>query len=183
MKQALRILSIAMIGGVTACATPSAPAPQVETQAEVNIAPTPAPVSGPQSLPPQTLSVNECGLFLWSKTDSASFVFFSKAGTREALFLRNGKQVLLREASNAGDIFGQFYTGATYQADGEPKPISLNYTPGEDIPNGARVPSGVITYFDQRDWKVTLPVLGVRYCQPLTGTDERSPVLPSDLQR
>jgi hypothetical protein len=116
-------------------------------------------------LPAQKLAPNECGLFLWSKTDISRFVFFARAGSKEALFLLDDTPTLLQSVSESGDIFGQFFTDVTYRTD-TGRSLSLSYEAGETLTDGARISNGIMEYNDAEGWRVVLPLLGVRVCQP-----------------
>lgn len=116
-------------------------------------------------LPAQKLAPNECGLFLWSKTDISRFVFFARAGSKEALFLLDDTPTALQSISESGEIFGQFFTDVTYKTE-TGRSLSLSYQAGETLTDGARISNGIMEYNDAEGWRVVLPVLGVRVCQP-----------------
>lgn len=136
--------------------------------------PQPAPVEAadPSSLrfltglPPQNLAPNECGLFLWSKTDISKFVFFKKAGEQQALFYLDTAPARLEQTSFGGTIFGQFYTQLSYRTD-TGQDIELSYQPGVELEDGARIASGTIQYTDKEGWRTVLPILGARVCKPV----------------
>lgn len=155
--------------GVNACQTRPAPSP---AENEVT-APPSAEVNG---LPAQTLALNECGLFVWSKTATPNFVFFAKAGEAKALYYLDDVAQELDIASSEGDIFGQFFTDLTYKTSNG-REIKLQYEPGEDIQYGARISAGKIRYRNAENWLITQPVVGVRYCQPEIDTNT-APALP-----
>lgn len=117
-------------------------------------------------LPAQSLAPNECGLFLWSKTDISKFVFFKRAGEDVALFWMDESVTKLQEISFAGRIFGQFYTEYDFQSEAGQN-VSVSYIPGVDLQDGARIASGSIQYMDPKGWRTILPVLGARVCQPV----------------
>lgn len=145
--------------GIAACATPVVETPdadRVQPSAIESL-----PVSG---LGPQTLEAGECGLFLWSKTDIDTFIFFSRANTGEALFARDETPITLEQTAAGGDIFGQFQTRLGYSGDGDQYALSL--TPGEPLNGGQRIEAGLFTITDREGWQTKLPVLGVRACQP-----------------
>jgi hypothetical protein len=146
---------------LAACAS-SVSAPPADTEPSIG-------VDGTQTqrgLPPQTLAPNECGLFLWSKTDTSKFVFFTKAGGGDALFLLNDAPVTLETIAQGGDVFGQFYTELKYKTESGLE-VSLSYEPGEILTDGARIKNGIMQYTDNKGWLTVLPVLGVRVCQPV----------------
>ena len=116
-------------------------------------------------LGPQKLDPGECGLFLWSKTDTSRFIFFSRALSGTALFKQKDEQLNLRQTRSTGRIFGQFNTDMTYQ-DQKGSTIHLVYSGGDILDNGQRIQDGLITITDNSGWRTKLPVLGVRACQP-----------------
>lgn len=116
-------------------------------------------------LGPQTLEPGACGLFLWSKTDIDTFIFFSEAGTGQAQYSSDVGPIALTQTGAGGGVFGQFTTRMTYQSD-EGNTFNLTIVPGADLENGQRLESGLLTLTDQEGWQTKLPVLGVRACQP-----------------
>lgn len=171
----IRMFSSGLVfGALAACATaPVLPEEGVGVEAETG--------DGAQvtSLPAQKLAPNECGLFLWSKTDASRFVFFAKAGAREALFLLDGLPTDLRPVSESGQIFGQFYTQTEYVTEAG-RGVSLSYAPGEVLTDGARISDGTIQFTDGAGWRTVLPVLGVRACQPAQAVPVAGGVSPDD---
>ena len=168
------------IGGLAfsfmaACATPAVDpdnAQDVSSALEVS--------GGLAGLPAQKLAPSECGLFLWSKTDTSRFVFFAKAGANQALFLLDDTPAQLQSVSEQGQIFGQFYTDTKYVTESGQE-ISLSYESGEDLTNGARISNGTIQYSDKDGWLTVLPVLGVRVCQPAVLDNAATAQTSSDL--
>lgn len=164
------------LSGFSACATQSTPieassATQVQSER----------VASMTGLPAQTLAPNECGLFLWSKTDTSKFIFFAKAGTREALFLFEGLATQLRPVSEGGEIFGQFYTDTSYATEAG-REVLLSYDIGETLTDGARISNGTVQFEDEKGWRTVLPVLGVRACQPAIQNDVGSVSSSSNLR-
>ena len=121
------------------------------------------PASG---LGPQNLASGECGLFLWSKTDTEKFIFFTKAQTGRAQMAQAKGAVSLLQTGGDGDIFGQFTTRMTYKASRQAQSITLDLVPGELLEGGQRLEKGLLTTTDAEGWRTKLPVLGVRACQP-----------------
>ena len=126
----------------------------------------PAIDSVPSSgLGPQEVLSGECGLFLWSQTDTTKFIFFSKALSGAATFAQGETPMSLIQVGASGNIFGQFNTSTTYIAD-DGRELVLEVVPGEMMNGGQRVERGLITLTDKEGWLTKLPVLGVRACQP-----------------
>jgi len=166
----------AAIGLLISCATPTAQV--ASTQENTSLAKGENTLSSEDvSLPAQTLQVNECGLFMWSKTDPSKFIFFNKAGEATALFLMDGRTTEITTVSASGDIFGQFFTDVDYLTE-TGRPISISYQAGENIANGARISSGFIQYRNDKNWLKTLPIVGVRFCQPLQPDTSAGPAQP-----
>ncbi len=116
-----------------------------------------------RGLPPQSLAVDECGLFLWSISGTPQFVFFSKATSGAATVLLDGMPTDISQTSSGGDVFGQFLTRQTFAA---PAGVSVDvaFEPGEELIDGQRIDSGRIIITDAEGWETILPVLGVRAC-------------------
>jgi len=150
-------LSLATLG-VSACV--NAPSAMALAQSGVNI----TSETG-KGLPPQELAPGECGLFLWSRTDTTRFVFFARAGANNALFLLEEEPKKLTKLVERGELFGQFYTIIEFQTEAG-APVWLSYEPGQALDGGARVSNGLIQYHNSEGWQVSLPVLGARVCQP-----------------
>ena len=126
----------------------------------------PAPTQFVKGLPPQTLEPNECGLFLWSKSDISNFVFFAKAGELTAIAHIEGDTTDLEIVSRRGDVFGQFFTEYEFSTPAG-ETVSLSYEPGRDLTDGARVRAGVLQYDNSEGWRKVVPILGARVCQPV----------------
>ena len=177
MRRLLLIL-ISTLSVLAACAT-QAIEPEKDASIGADATIDIASDGSQNSLAAQTLQPNECGLFMWSKTDPSRFVFFNKAGSSNALFLMDDMPTEMTITSAGGDIFGQFFTDTTYETQGG-RSVSVSYQAGENIDDGARISSGVIQFLDTKDWLTTLPIVGVRFCQPLpsennAGTNQPRP--------
>jgi len=118
------------------------------------------PLSG---LDAQALELNECGLFLWSKTDTTKFIFFSKAMSGQAVFKPDDETLQLEQVAAGGTIFGQFNTEQGYRAS-DGRVIELAFEAGEPLIDGQRISDGLITVTDAEGWRTVLPVLGIRAC-------------------
>lgn len=147
---------------VSACVTAS-PSSDVQS-GTVSTAQIEASSDTPKGLPSQTLEPNECGLFLWSKTDTSRFVFFMKAGAQDGLVLLEDEPTIITKTAESGDLFGQFFTDITFST-GTGTQVILSYEPGEPLSGGARISNGLIQFKNAEDWRITVPVLGVRVCQ------------------
>ncbi len=121
-------------------------------------------IEGLGSLPPQTLGPNECGLFFWSQTDISKFLFFTRSGDEDAVFLFEGMETPATLIDAGGNIFGQFLTNLTYAVQKDDRIVEIDYEPGEDLVNGARISTGHISYTDSDGWKATVPIVGARAC-------------------
>lgn len=126
----------------------------------------PAYTSVPQrGLPPQILLPGQCGLFMWSQTDVSKFIFFRRAGDSTANLLIGSDETELLVRDFSGDIFGQFFTSQKFSAIKTAHLVDVDFEPGEDLIDGARIESGRIRITDPEGWQTTIPVLGVRACQ------------------
>ncbi len=118
-----------------------------------------------KGLSPQTLSAGECGLFLWTRREEPSFIFFSKGGTETAKFWYEGGEKPLMRTGVGGDIFGQQLTSQVFQLpDG--RSVELSMEPGELLVGGQRVPEASFRIIDAEGWATMLPAAGVTVCQP-----------------
>lgn len=141
------------------CVT-SPPEPKATSLQQRSAAVTQVPRSG---LDAQALDVNECGLFLWSKTDTTKFIFFSKAMSGQAVFKPGEETLQLEQVTAGGTIFGQFNTKQGYRSsDGQI--VELVFEAGEALIDGQRISDGLITVTDVEGWRTVLPVLGIRAC-------------------
>ena len=115
-----------------------------------------------KGLAAQNLTDGDCGLFLWSKTDASTFVFFHRAGETDALIYDDG-EVKLSNIANDGVLFEQFYSQSQWEyPDG--RMLRLSIEPGEEINGGKRIPGGVISAENKDGWEVKTPVAGVTAC-------------------
>ena len=163
MKQT-HVVLIALLAGLAGCATTPELTPA--EQRAIMLAQKPAIDSVPSSgLGPQTVEPGECALFLWSKTDTTKFIFFSKALSAQATFAQGEEPLSLTQVSAGGDIFGQFNTSTGYLAS-DGRELSLTIEPGEVMIDGQRIEDGLVRLDDLEGWQTVLPVVGVRACQP-----------------
>lgn len=119
-----------------------------------------------KGLPAQTLEPGDCGLFLWSQTDARKFIFFRRAGDGFANMLIGETNAALIATDFSGDIFGQFFTEQKFDSRSTGHTIDLSFSPGEELNLGARISSGRIRVLDPEGWVTTIPIVGVRACQP-----------------
>lgn len=141
-------------------APPEPAPPAVDTQTllpAVNV----VPESG---IGPQQLARNECGLFLWSKTDPTQFIFFERAQSGRATMQIGADSVEVTQTVNRGEIFGEFMTEQGFAAPGGEQ-VMLSLVPGEQLQGGQRVEEGKLDITTQEGWRTLIPVLGVRACR------------------
>ena len=120
----------------------------------------------PQSgLGAQTLAANECGLFLWSKTQPDRLIFFQRAASGQARIKIADQTVDAVQSANRGNIFGQFMTEQTILAPGGQQ-VGISFTAGEELQGGQRIDDGRMTITAEEGWRTVIPVLGVRACKP-----------------
>ncbi|MEO1641956.1 MAG: hypothetical protein AAFR74_01375 [Pseudomonadota bacterium] len=160
MRMLSKLLAVVAIGGLAGCASipveeGRAPVGQMRANAELP----------PSGLGPQTLAPGECGLFLWSKTDTTKFIFFSRAVSGIALFKPGNETLNLQQIAAGGTIFGQFNTEQGFAAD-DGSMVELSFVPGDELTGGQRIADGLITITDAEGWRTKLPVLGIRACMP-----------------
>lgn len=151
-------LSFACLVGCTS----TTPAVAAQADSEQAIAASEVPASG---LGPQALAPGDCGLFLWSKTDESSFIFFSRAVSGVAVFKPEEEVLNLQQIGTGGTIFGQFNTQQSY-AVGDGSLVEVTFDAGDTLTGGQRISDGLITITDREGWRTKLPVLGLRACMP-----------------
>lgn len=149
------ILSLGVL--LSACGTTNSAAPTTTARSVAENAPR-------AGLPAQSLEAGECGLFLWTRRELPQFVFFSKAGSEDALFWVDNSAQTLSRTGVGGEIFGQQLTEQNFAlADG--RTMELRMTPGEQLVGGQRVPEATLTLIDGEGWRTLVPVAGVTVCQ------------------
>ncbi|MEM7328907.1 MAG: hypothetical protein AAF437_09225 [Pseudomonadota bacterium] len=162
MMKTLTFLSLGFAVALAGCASSSGTAEDPRAQM---MAMRPAIDSVPSSgLGPQELQAEECGLFLWSKTDVSKFIFFSKALSGTALFAQGETPVRMTQTTAGGDIFGQFNTRMEYVTT-DNRAVELTLVPGEMLEGGQRIDRGMLSLADKEGWLTKLPILGVRACK------------------
>lgn len=162
-----RLCSILIWAGLTvaACSSrpdPAPPAPQAVDPHTLVPAVNVVPESG---LGPQTLASNECGLFLWNRTDPTQFIFFQREQAGQATMQIGARAVTVAQTVNRGQIFGEFMTEQGFAAPGGEQ-ILLTVVPGEELRGGQRVEQGKLEITTGEGWRTLIPVVGVRACQP-----------------
>ncbi len=158
----LMMTAVALIA-LAACATiPVVDQRSIDMEREATEAMKSIPRSG---LGSQALIPGECAMFLWSRTDTSKFIFFSKAISGTALLARSEGPVELLQLSADGDIFGQFNTRLSFSS-APGLNVDLEVEPGELLEGGQRIASGLLTTTNSDGWQTKLPIVGVRACQP-----------------
>lgn len=158
MKKRLMACAFALIF-VQACQTAG---PVDETSPLAKTADTVANLTG---LGSQTLQPGDCGLFLWNRTDAQTFMFFSQAGEGVAKYYVDDAEESVSMVSAGSELFGQFHTSTRWElTDG--RTFDLELEPGEELEDGQRIDSGILTLVDAEGWRTKTPVAGVRACQP-----------------
>lgn len=163
MKPRLLVSAAVLLLATGCSSTPNSD--PVEERARM-LAMRPAIDSVPSSaLGPQDVLAGECGLYLWSQTDTTKFIFFSKALSGTARFAQGEIPIALEQIGAGGDIFGQFNTEMRYVSE-DGRDLTLSFVSGEMMNGGQRISDGLISLTDKEGWQTKLPVLGVRACQP-----------------
>lgn len=164
MRKTLKVVStLLFVSALCACQYPD-----VAETAEVSRPSQQAETAELPGLGPQTLDPGDCGLFLWSRTDARTFVFFHRAGEATAKFFDDDHSENVTIAGVGGTLFGQFHSSTDWiLADG--RSFELMLEPGEELDGGQRVSGGVLTLVDADGWRTKTPVSGVRACQPTDG--------------
>lgn len=116
-------------------------------------------------LKPQELAFGECGLFLWTASEPRRFVFFSKAGSNQALVDVAGEALTFAQTNSDGDVFGQFTTQMNYVNNKNDVELALVFSPGAIIDRGQRTEAARLTITDKEGWETIVPTAGVRACR------------------
>lgn len=165
----IRHISAILLATALATACSSRPDPAPVEQARQTVDPqtlVPAVNVVPESgLGPQQLERNECGLFLWNRTEPTQFIFFEKAQSGRATMQIGAEAVEVTQTINRGQIFGEFMTEQGFAAPGGEQ-VMLTVVPGEPLQGGQRVEQGKLEIVTPEGWRTLIPVLGVRACQP-----------------
>ncbi|RIJ20568.1 hypothetical protein D1224_15780 [Henriciella barbarensis] len=120
----------------------------------------------PQSgLQAQTLASNECGLFLWSKTQPDRLIFFQRAASGQARMIIANETIDAVQTANRGGIFGQFMTKQVFLTPSGQQ-VLVSFEPGEELQGGQRIDNGRLTITAEEGWRTVIPVLGVSACKP-----------------
>lgn len=141
---------------------PPEPAPRAADPHTLVPAVNVVPESG---LGPQKLAQNECGLFLWNRTDPTQFIFFQREQAGQATMQIGARAVTVAQTINRGQIFGEFMTEQGFAAPGGEQ-VLLTVVPGEELQGGQRIEQGKLEITTGEGWRTLIPVVGVRACQP-----------------
>lgn len=117
------------------------------------------------TLPPQSLNVGECGLFLWARTADRKLVLFSKAQDQSALMQINEQTRRLAQTDQRGQAVFGLNTYQTFEAD--PLTVTVNFfaEAREGLTSGAIVPEGTMRLQTKDGWEIVLPVAGLIGCE------------------
>lgn len=172
------VSSIAGLAALAACESLGAPQPgaAVEEQPRVERSAADAALAAqglapavsviPQSgLQAQTLASDECGLFLWSKTQPDRLIFFQRAASGQARMIIADETVDAVQTANRGGIFGQFMTEQVFLTPSGQQ-VLVTFEPGEELQGGQRIDDGRLTITAEEGWRTVIPVLGVSACKP-----------------
>lgn len=117
-------------------------------------------------LEPRRLDANECGLFLWERSNEPKLVLFSSNDAATAQMQINGREVSLGRISSDGVRFAGQFTEQTFRSQRGDLVANVSITQGEAISGGERVPSGTIRLTQNEGWEVVVSVAGLVGCQP-----------------
>ena len=123
-------------------------------------------VTASTSLPPQTLNVGDCGLFVWAG-EARRFILFAQTG-RTAKYASGGHELALTpietdETAVSGDLYGQIPVQSFRDAMG--RRYDLNLSHASEIQDGLRYSEGSWRYKNDEGWSVVTPVYGLSTCQ------------------
>lgn len=152
----IRLITGLSFAALAACVTQAVP-PEPSSPASLI-------VLSDAELTTQRLAPGECGLFLWNRNASNRFIFFSRAGSGNAVFMFNDIARNLSQTGIGGEIFGQFLTEMSYEDATAGLFVTVTIEPGKPIDGGQKVRAGKIMVKDEAGWEVILPVAGTRAC-------------------
>ncbi len=115
------------------------------------------------NLPPQSLEIGECGLFLWTLDDQNTLVFFQKQNAKKALYMDGDKQIDLTKANvkntiSTTDEFNIPYKARTYSH------IELKGRFTETLQQGYRVRARLKAKKPD-GWNIIIPLAGIYACK------------------
>ena len=121
--------------------------------------------SDSRNLPAQALDKGQCGLFLWSVSGEPSFIFFSRAGSRNGKVMIDGAERPIDLVGTSGEVFGQFQAEQRWASPDTGHMVDLSVEPGEEVIAGQSVSGGRLTLIDSAGWETIIPVAGMAGCQ------------------
>ena len=119
-----------------------------------------------EALPPQDLRAGECGMFLWSRTNTPMLVMVALDDPAEAKVLLNGRTRELRRRSFSGaPTFGHFEQ-QTFSDGRFSLEVDVDFDDVRTVRDGAIIRGGVLRTADSHGWETVLPVGGMVACKP-----------------
>lgn len=117
-------------------------------------------------LRPQSLNAGQCGLFLWSRSEQRSLVFFGLGNRSEGRMMIAEQEVSLRRTEAEGQMSFGHFPQQTYERGDIAVRLSLDIEPRPNLAGGAVVPNGSLRFEQKGGWNLVMPVGGLIACQP-----------------
>lgn len=118
-----------------------------------------------QSLPTQTLTGGDCGLFLFGVRDPHAFTVFEDESTRRVKILHEGEVIETDVSEPSGSFIAGEAFGRVYQADEQGLRFTLTGQVGAQTPSGQALHDVVLRARAQTGHETVQPLGGVRTCR------------------
>ncbi|MEM6683308.1 MAG: hypothetical protein AAF607_13805 [Pseudomonadota bacterium] len=151
---------ILMLPGLAACGKSEPPSAQASRQPAAWTAGFPL-----QQIPQQTLEAGECGLALWTKSQSRTRIFYAVNTRRSGIISFQGRQTSLPAQHEQVDLVRGFSPHQRYADARLTLALNLTIETRQDVLSNAVVRDGILTLTDALSGQsLVLPVVGVIGC-------------------
>ena len=167
MRAVVRVLAIGVISLLGACVTTGIGAgDQSNADRGTNRAAPEArgELSRLGELPGQTISAGGCGVFLWSRREPLTFMFFADVNAGISRITLDDELVTLRSAPSVEDRDTVEELARTYESVEKRILLRVKAKRGEVIDRGVRLPEAVLSVSDDSGWQVVVPMIGIYSC-------------------
>jgi hypothetical protein len=117
-------------------------------------------------LSPRELASGRCGLFLWTRTQPPSFVFFADPETGRAAVVLDGRELALRRLSVDGPAAAGRPGAQTFATASGDVSVRLTVQGTEQVENGYRVTGASLRVTNAVGWSGLVATAGLAACQP-----------------
>ncbi|MCC3861752.1 hypothetical protein [Pseudemcibacter aquimaris] len=116
------------------------------------------------TLPAQSMEKGECITFLWAEQVNRPLIFTHNIKDDSATILINQQSVTGTRTSVEGSVIPGFFTSQSYKANDAVIDIKLKPDAAQNIYEGIKIPSGLITIKSQDGSQNIIPVSGMLGC-------------------